>query len=316
MAGEGIAAALLFMALLPALPAAAQQIGQNAPAGGKETTTITVSTQLVVEAVVVKDKKGNPIRGLSAKDFTISENGAPQTISFCEHQELPEAASAPQAAQSQPKNIRIYDRLSRTRISPETPGKFRYQDRRLLALYFDMTTMPPRDQLRALDAAKKFIGTQMTPADLISILRSSGGGVDVLQDFTDDRDRLLSILETMIVGEGQGYGESSDDASTSDTGAAVGQDDSEFNVFNTDRQLSALQTAAKMLGQLSEKKSLSRRIRSMRWPGIRAAKLCSIATTLRKELRRRSRRPPATTFSGTIRPIRPKMANSAASRSC
>ena len=41
-----------------------------------------------------------------------------------------------------------------------------------------------------------------------------------------------------------------------DTGAAFGQDDSEFNIFNTNRQLSALQTAAKMLGQLSEKKSL------------------------------------------------------------
>ena len=46
----------------------------------------------------------------------------------------------------------------------------------------------------------------MTPADRVSILRYSGGGVDVLQDFTDDRNRLLSILETMIVGEGQGYG--------------------------------------------------------------------------------------------------------------
>src|ERR1700760_237513 len=37
---------------------------------------------------------------------------------------------------------------------------------------------------------------------------------------------------------------------------AFGQDDTEFNVFNTDRQLSALQTAAKMLSQLQEKKSL------------------------------------------------------------
>ena len=38
--------------------------------------------------------------------------------------------------------------------------------------------------------------------------------------------------------------ESTNDASSSDTGAAFGQDDSEFNIFNTDRQLSALQTAA------------------------------------------------------------------------
>ena len=139
---------------------------------------------------------------------------------------------------------------------PETPGKFRYQDRRLLALYFDMTAMQPADQLRALEAAQKFIRNQMTEADRVSILRYAGGGVEVLQDFTDNRNRLLSILETMVVGEGQGYGESSDDSSTSDIGAAFGQDDSEFNIFNTDRQLAALQTAAQMLGQLGEKKAL------------------------------------------------------------
>ena len=119
-----------------------------------------------------------------------------------------------------------------------------------------MTAMPPGDQLRALGAAERFIRTQMTPADLLAILRYTGGAVDVLQDFTADRDRLLSILQTMVVGEGQGLDSSTDDASSPDTGAAFGQDDSEFNIFNTDRQLSALQTAANMLARLSEKKSL------------------------------------------------------------
>ena len=52
-----------------------------------------VSTQLVVETVGVKDKKGNPIEGLTAKDFTVTEDGVPQEISFCEHQELPETPS-------------------------------------------------------------------------------------------------------------------------------------------------------------------------------------------------------------------------------
>ncbi len=60
----------------------------------------------------------------------------------------------------------------------------------------------------------------------------------------------------MIVGEGQGLDESTSDASASDTGAAFGQDDSEFNIFNTDRQLSALQNATRLLGQLNAKKSL------------------------------------------------------------
>ncbi len=238
------------------MPAAAQQVGQNALPEGNGTATIRVSTQLVVEAVVVKDKKGNPIEGLGAKDFTITENGAPQAISFCEHQDLPQTLNAVPAVRSEPEDIKVYYKLGRTRISAETPGNIRYKDRRLLALYFDMTAMPPADQSRALAAAQKFIRTQMTPADRVSILRYSGGAVDVLQDFTDDHNRLLSILETMIVGEGQGFGESSNDAGTSDTGAAFGQDDSEFNIFNTDRQLAALQTAAKMLGQLNEKKSL------------------------------------------------------------
>jgi VWFA-related protein len=242
--------------LLWTLAAPAQQVGQNTPPEHNGTVTITVSTQLVVETVVVKDKKGNNIEGLTAKDFTITEDGVPQAVRFCEYQQLPQTPTAAPTVRSEPENIKIYDRLARTRVSPEAPGNIRYKDRRLLALYFDMTAMPPAEQLRALAAAREFIRTQMAAADLVSILRYSGGAVEVLQDFTDDHKRLLSIVETMIVGEGQGLGESSDDASTSDTGAAFGQDDTEFNIFNTDRQLSALQTAAKMLGQLSEKKAL------------------------------------------------------------
>jgi VWFA-related protein len=99
-------------------------------------------------------------------------------------------------------------------------------------------------------------------------MRYTGGAVQVLQDFTADRERLLSILQTIAAGEGQGFDESSDDASSSDTGAAFGQDDTEFNIFNTDRQLSALQTAAIMLGQISEKKSLIYFASGMRLNGL------------------------------------------------
>ncbi len=153
-------------------------------------------------------------------------------------------------------NVTIYDRLTHTQITPERTGSTKYKDHRLLALYFDMTAMQQEDQLRALAAAKTFILKQMTSDDLLAILRYSGSSVDVLQDFSGNRERLLSIIQTMIVGESQGFYESGTDASAADTGAAFGQDDSEFNIFNSDRQLSALQTAAQMLGHLSEKKSL------------------------------------------------------------
>src|SRR5271156_5389534 len=247
---------LLTILLFATLGAEAQTIGQNAAPASSDTTTLSVRSQIVIETVVVKDKNGKPIDGLTAKDFTLTEDGVPQKIRYCEQQTLPSTLSEIPVTPSAPEDIKLYNRLARTQITPESPGDVRYKDHRLMALYFDMTAMRPADQLRALSAAEKFIRTQMTTADLVSILRYSGGSVDVLQDFTADRNKLLSILETLVVGEGQGDVESPDDASSADTGAAFGQDDSEFNVFNTDRQLSALQTAATMLGQLSEKKSL------------------------------------------------------------
>jgi VWFA-related protein len=146
------------------------------------------------------------------------------------------------------------DKLTRTTIAPEAPGEVAHRDKRLLVIYFDMTSMPQGDQLRALSAAQKFIKSQMSPADLMCIMQYDGASVQVLSDFTDDRDKLDSIIETIVVGESQGFGETSSDAAASDTGAAFGQDDSEFNIFTTDRQLEALQTAAKMLGTLNEKK--------------------------------------------------------------
>ena len=251
-----------------ALAAPAQQTGSNQMSGQNGTYTLTVNSQLVIETVVVKDKKGDFVPGLIAKDFTVTEDGQPQTIRIFEHQAMSTAVAPLPVTPRDDEQITLYKTLTRTQIAPESPGKPQYTDHRLLALYFDMTAMPPEDQQRALTAAEKFVRTQMTAADLVAIMRYQGGSVDVLQDFTADRNRLLSILETMIVGEGQGSVESIDDASSADTGAAFGQDDSEFNIFNNDRQLSALQTAANMLGSLSEKKSLIYFASGMRLHGL------------------------------------------------
>ncbi|MGA2217260.1 MAG: VWA domain-containing protein, partial [Terracidiphilus sp.] len=246
----------------------AQQIGQNKKPDAPENYTLTVKVQLVTEAVVVKDKDGKPISGLTAKDFTVTEDGVPQTVRICEHQDLTALAELLPASTPATENVRMYSKLTHTKIAPESIDNEHYKNRRLLALYFDMSAMYPADQLRALTAAEKFLRTQMTTVDLVSILRYEGGSVDILQDFTSDRDKLLSILQTLIVGESQGDTETIDDASSADTGAAFGQDDSEFNIFNTDRQLAALETAVKMLGQLNEKKSLIYFASGLRLNGI------------------------------------------------
>jgi VWFA-related protein len=242
--------------------AGAQLTGANKTPGSSGTDVVTLheTVRLVIETVTAKDKAGKTITGLTAKDFTLTEDGVPQKISFCEFQSLPEVSDKPLPAlttHQAEENIKIYNKLSHEQIAGEAPGQIMYKDKRLMALYFDMLAMPnPTDQMRALEAAQKFVRQNMTPADLVSIMRFAGNGVEVLQDFTNDRDRLLSILETMVVGEGQGNDESTSDDSAADTGAAFGQDDSEFNIFTTDRQLAALQTAAEMLSRLNEKKEL------------------------------------------------------------
>src|SRR5579871_758842 len=132
----------------------AQQVGRNVAPGASAGVTFTAGTQLVVETVVVKDKAGKAIEGLTAQDFTVTEDGSPQAVKVFDFQKFAEAparaADAPLPARAAP-----FAKLNRTQIAPEPTGEFHYRDRRLLALYFDMTAMPVPDQIRALTAAEK-----------------------------------------------------------------------------------------------------------------------------------------------------------------
>ena len=249
---------LAHLCALGLLACAALSQAQAPPAPQQTAGTVKFEsvTQMVVEVVTVTDKSGKPIEGLTAKDFAVTENGVPQTIRICEFQKLPDTPPAPLAPPAvADSSIDQAQTAPPARIAPETPGEVRYRDRRLLVLYFDLSAMPPQDQLRAFSSALKFIRTQMSGPDLMAIMQYSGGAVKILQDFTDDRDQLQKTIQTLVLAE-TGLDENAADESASDTGAAFGQDDAEFNIFNTDRQLAALQTAAKMLGTLNEKKSL------------------------------------------------------------
>jgi VWFA-related protein len=149
-------------------------------------------------------------------------------------------------------------------IAAGKPGDILYRNRRLLVFYFDMSAMQVPEQLRALSASRKFINTQITAADLVAVMEYSEGAVKVRQDFTADRDQLRLTIDK-IAAASQGLDENANDA---DTGAAFGQDDGEFNIFNTDRQMAALQTAVNMLGRLAEKKSMVYFASGMRLNGV------------------------------------------------
>ncbi|HYP15292.1 MAG TPA: VWA domain-containing protein, partial [Bryobacteraceae bacterium] len=150
-------------ALLVGSFALCAQIGQNTSPDGPPAFQST--TQLVIETVTAKDKDGNPVTGLTARDFTLTENGVPQEIRFFEFQKLDHAPDNQPISEQQ--RIQPLARLTRTQIAPSSAGDVRYRDRRLLALYFDMTAMPAHDQVRAFNAAKTFVRTQMTASDLV-----------------------------------------------------------------------------------------------------------------------------------------------------
>jgi VWFA-related protein len=236
------------------LPAAGQQPVRNT--NGPDTgLRISTTTQLVVEDVLIKGRDGKPVLGLKPSDFTITEDGKPQKISVFEFQTLEQEQSASARPPARAPEKSSIPPLTTVQIAPERPGDLKYRNRRLMVMFFDMTSMPIQDQKRAQEAALKFLRTQMTPADLMAVMTFSSD-VKVMQDFTDDRDLLEKDIRSLIIGQGQGFEINNQDDSESDSGAAFEQDDTEFNIFNTDRQLSALETAVKMLGSLNEKKSL------------------------------------------------------------
>jgi VWFA-related protein len=62
----------------------------QSPGSPPETATIHVDTQLVLlDAMVEEKKNGHTLRSLSAKDFQLSEDGAPQTITYFSRDQLP-----------------------------------------------------------------------------------------------------------------------------------------------------------------------------------------------------------------------------------
>ncbi|HXB70900.1 MAG TPA: VWA domain-containing protein [Candidatus Acidoferrales bacterium] len=262
-----IATFLCGLMIASAQPPQTQQPNTPAAAVPKGVAKFEATSQLVVVDVFAKDKSGAPLKGLKAGDFTITEDGKKQDIKVFAYQELEETVmpepklqprpAAPEPAVAKAPDTPAVKSVTANQIAPSKAGEVKYKDRRLLVMFFDMTSMPIQDQIRAQTAAQKFLKTQMTQSDLMAIM-SFSTDMKLLQDFTDDRDALAKVVKGLTIGEGSDLavdGATGAD-NEEDTGAAYTADDTEFNIFNTDRKLAALESAAKMLGALSEKKAL------------------------------------------------------------
>lgn len=245
------------MLALVAQPFAAQQSAPSpgsAPAPADQYTFRSVS-DLVLVNLVVRDKQGQPVRGLKPTDFTVLEDGKPQQILSFDVEDV-SAERATELAPAVPSAGAATPAASAKNPAAKAPSvKFDARDRRLIVLFFDFTGMEPEDIERSVASAQKFVSQQMAPGDVVAVV-SFKTDLRVDQDFTTDKDLLLKALAHYSRASGAGYeagttGDSGDAADTSFT-----PDDSDFNTFNTDRKLQALQSLSEALQAIPQRKSV------------------------------------------------------------
>jgi len=237
--------------LLPAVVAHAQDAAQSRLPGAFR---FRVDTEVVLVNAVARDKQGKAITDLKSEDFTLFEDGKPQHILSFDYENLDTTPLGPPPAPGQP---------AEKPAAPPAPiltAKHADQalsNKRVMVLFFDLTGMNPDEVQRSVDAARKYLNTKMTAADMIAIA-SLSSSLRLDQDFTGDRARLLRVLNRFSHAEGQGMdnGLTGDADGIEESGNAYTPDETEYNQFNTDRKLEALQSVCQVLAKFNQKKSI------------------------------------------------------------
>ncbi len=132
----------------------------------------------------------------------------------------------------------------------------------MLVLFFDLTSMQTDDITRAHDAALKFVQKQMTSADLVSIV-TYAARLTVWADFTNDRAKLDKAVARLTPDVASQLADLSPAAAQNGeydvqqyTGAAYTADETEFNAFNTDQKLLAVQGLVNVLAAIPGRKAV------------------------------------------------------------
>jgi VWFA-related protein len=217
-------------------------------------------TNLVLVDVRVT-AKGRLVTDLEAKDFRVFEDGVPQTISSFSLENVEKLAQA-STANGPPPTIDL------DKLPPNVPPATVLQDHRLTLLFFDVSSMQPDDLMRALKAAMTFVKQRLTPADLVAVVTYTSS-LRVVHNFTNDRDALSKALNGILLGEESSNLAANGTVGEAGTTDALGQevvtqdvsdaftpDETEFNIFNTDEKLAAVESLADMLRGVPGRKSV------------------------------------------------------------
>jgi VWFA-related protein len=136
-----------------------------------------IQVEVVNVDVVVTDRQGNPVTGLTRDDFTLYEDGKPRPISnFYSFQngtiQGSEEAAGPAEA--------------------ETPGNTEATRRRMVVL-FDGNSLEKRDRSRAIDAIERFILEQFDGTYEWAVV-AYRDRLQLMQPFTASKTQVLAAL--------------------------------------------------------------------------------------------------------------------------
>ena len=245
------ALSIVLATMIVSVPSA-QQSAQRRP-------TIRAGVELIYVNVVVRDGSGNIVRNLKREDFSLVEDDKAQEITAFDFEEVP---SDPAPATEPLPPVQPILKADAAKPAPGAdksaaarPDAIDFKNRRLIVLLLDSSSMQPEELERATVSAHEYAEKRLTPADLVAVA-AIGSSLQIVQDFTSDREALAAAIDKVSGVDALGFGEGS--ALTGEETDADGfvADDSEFNVFNTDRRLAAIEQLSDALAPIQQKKSI------------------------------------------------------------
>ncbi|HEX8070288.1 MAG TPA: VWA domain-containing protein [Pyrinomonadaceae bacterium] len=184
------AAAILVCLLLFGAHARAQAQSQPPAPGQQPEDVLRINAELVQTDVVVLDRQGRFVDGLTANDFQLSVAGRPAPVAFLERvtaggpneeAQLARARGEAQAAGA-----------ARTALRPPDRG-------RLIFFFVDDFHLSAGSAKQARDTLQRFVETELGQNDLMCVL-SASGQVGFLQQLTDERAVLRAAIARLKPG--------------------------------------------------------------------------------------------------------------------
>jgi VWFA-related protein len=147
--------------------------------------TFPRGVELVRVDVVVTDKSGHPVTGLAQGEFTLLDEGQPQTIETFEAVDLPIPASTGTAS----PRPRVVSNVALPGEPPQSEG-------RSFVVVFDNMHLTPLHAQRAKGAVAAFLEKGGHEGDRVSLI-ATGGGAWWTTRFEAGRADLLAILKNL-----------------------------------------------------------------------------------------------------------------------